>query len=75
MQKNKGILVVSFGTSHADTRVKTIDQIEKDIKAAFPDYKIYQAFTSKMIINIIKKRWHQDKYSSRSSKADAGRWN
>ena len=31
----KGILVVSFGTSHEDTRAVTIDAIEKEIGAAF----------------------------------------
>lgn len=56
MQKKKGILVVSFGTSHEGTRLKTIVQIEKDIEAAFSEYQMYQAFTSKMIINIMKKR-------------------
>ena len=29
----KGILVVSFGTSHEDTRAVTIDAIEKEIGA------------------------------------------
>ena len=35
----KGILVVSFGTSHEDTRAVTIDAIEKEIGAAFTDCK------------------------------------
>lgn len=48
--KTKAILVVSFGTSFVKTREKTIDQIEKDIEATFPDYRIYQAWTSKIII-------------------------
>lgn len=52
----KGILVVSFGTSHRDTREKTIDQIELDIGQAYPEYKIYRGFTSKMIIKILKER-------------------
>lgn len=38
----KGILVVSFGTSHEDTRVVTIDAIEKEIGAAFTDCKVYR---------------------------------
>ena len=46
----KGILVVSFGTSHEDTRAVTIDAIEKEIGAAFTDCKIYRAWTSKMIL-------------------------
>lgn len=43
----KAILVVSFGTSFAETREKTIDAIEKEIADAFPDYQIYRAWTSK----------------------------
>lgn len=27
----RGILAVSFGTTHADTRVKTIEAIERDL--------------------------------------------
>lgn len=51
------ILAVSFGTSHADTREKTIDRIEEDIRKAYPDDKVYRAWTSKMII---KKIWNRD---------------
>lgn len=51
------ILSVSFGTSHADTREKTIDRIEEDIQKAYPDDKVYRAWTSKMII---KKIWNRD---------------
>ena len=51
------ILAVSFGTSHADTREKTIDRIEEDIQKAYPDDKVYRAWTSKMII---KKIWNRD---------------
>ncbi len=53
---NKAILVVSFGTSHTDTRRKTIDQIEEDIRSNYPEYSIYHAFTSKMIIGILQQR-------------------
>lgn len=52
----KAILVVSFGTSYHDTCEKTIAQIEKDIKRAYPDYTIYRAWTSKMIIKKLKER-------------------
>ncbi|QHQ61246.1 sirohydrochlorin cobaltochelatase [Anaerocolumna sedimenticola] len=52
----KAILVVSFGTSHNETRKKTIEQIEKDIGETYPEFKIYRAFTSNMIINILKRR-------------------
>ena len=54
----KAILVVSFGTSFNETREKTIDAIENDIKNQYPDYKIYRAFTSKMIINKLKAKYN-----------------
>ena len=38
--QTKAILVVSFGTSHNDTREKTIDQIENRIQDSFPDYRV-----------------------------------
>ena len=54
----KGILVVSFGTSYEETRKKTIDIIEDDIQKAFPDYKIFRAFTSKMILRKLKSEYN-----------------
>ncbi|MCC2254942.1 sirohydrochlorin cobaltochelatase [Ruminococcus sp. CLA-AA-H200] len=50
----KGILVVSFGTSHLDTMEKTIAVMEKDIAAKFPECPVYRAFTSRMIIRKLK---------------------
>lgn len=52
----KAILVVSFGTSFHRTREKTIDRIEADIEKAYPDYRIYRAWTSKMIISKLLRR-------------------
>ncbi len=52
----KGLLAVSFGTSVNATREKTIDAIETDLKGAFPEYTLYRAWTSKMIIKKLKKR-------------------
>ena len=52
----KAILVVSFGTSVNETRKKTIDRIEADIRNANPDAAIYRAWTSKMIIRKLKER-------------------
>lgn len=51
----KAILVVSFGTSHEDSRKKTIEAIEQKIAEEFKEYKIYRAFTSKMIIKKLAK--------------------
>lgn len=55
-ETKKAILAVSFGTSHNDTREVTIDSIERDMQNAFPDYKLYRAWTSKMIIKKLKSR-------------------
>lgn len=46
----KALLAVSFGTSHEDTRIKTIDKIESALAAAFPNRRLYSAWTSGMII-------------------------
>ncbi|WP_099467980.1 sirohydrochlorin cobaltochelatase [Konateibacter massiliensis] len=50
MLSKKAILVVSFGTSYLDTLEKNIKQIEDEIQENYPDYHIYRAFTSQMII-------------------------
>lgn len=52
----KAILMVSFGTSHLDALEKNIVPIERQIEEAFPEYKVYRAFTSGMIKNILYKR-------------------
>ena len=51
----KGILAVSFGTSHLDTMEKTIAVIEKEMEERFPDGNVYRAFTSRMIIRKLKR--------------------
>jgi len=55
MTRRKAILVVSFGTSHQDTLVRSIEATEKRIEEAFPDFKVYRAFTSQMILNKLKR--------------------
>ncbi len=52
----KALLVVSFGTSYADTREKTIGASEKALAAAFPGYDLKRAFTAQTIIDILKNR-------------------
>lgn len=52
----QAILVVSFGTSYNESRIKTIEAIEQAIKDEFADYELYRAFTSRIIIEILKKR-------------------
>ena len=55
LEKKRGILVVSFGTSYEETRKKTIEAIEDRIRERFQDYAVYRAFTSKMILKKLKK--------------------
>lgn len=52
----KAILVISFGTSYEETRKKTIDAIEQDLRTAFGDYEFRRAYTSPTIIRILKER-------------------
>ena len=52
----RAILVVSFGTSHPDTREKNITKLENDIKEKFSDDLVCGAFTSSIILKILKKR-------------------
>lgn len=47
--ENKLLLAVSFGTSFADTREKTIGAIERRIAERFPDCTVQRCFTSRMI--------------------------
>ena len=51
----KGILVVSFGTSHLDTMERTFDVIENEIAERFDGCRVYRAFTSGMIIRKLKR--------------------
>lgn len=54
--ENRAILVVSFGTSYEETRKKTIDRIEEEIHEKYPQYGLYRAWTSGMIVKKILKR-------------------
>ncbi len=56
MTAKKGLLVVSFGTSYRETRVKTIERIEAELAAAFPERRLYRAWTSSMIRKKLKER-------------------
>ncbi|MCR5719144.1 MAG: sirohydrochlorin cobaltochelatase [Lachnospiraceae bacterium] len=50
------ILVVSFGTSFNDSRVKDILNIEDAIREAYPDWSVRRAFTAQIIINHVLAR-------------------
>jgi sirohydrochlorin cobaltochelatase len=55
-KKTKAILLVSFGTTYKETRELTIDSIEENIKNRFSDFEIRRAFTSHMIIKVLRER-------------------
>lgn len=52
----KALIVVSFGTTHHDTRKRTIEAIEQQLAAEFPQRDFFRAWTALMIINKLKKR-------------------
>lgn len=52
----KALLVVSFGTSFVESRQVSIDATNHVLHEAFPEYDLYTAFTSEIIIDIYKNR-------------------
>ena len=50
------LLVVSFGTSFNDSRVKDLKGIEDALQAAYPDWSVRRAFTAQIIINHVQAR-------------------
>lgn len=55
-KKTPVILAVSFGTSYDDNREVTIGAVENAIKDANPDYEVRRAFTSQIVIDVIKEK-------------------
>ncbi|MGL4606169.1 MAG: sirohydrochlorin cobaltochelatase [Eubacteriaceae bacterium] len=54
--EKKALLVISFGTSYLETRKKTIEATEKFLRKSYPEHDFFRAFTSRMIVNKLKKR-------------------
>ena len=52
---SKALLVISFGTSYADTRERTIGAIEKKLGERFPDREVLRAWTSSFLIKRVAK--------------------
>ena len=50
------LLVVSFGTSFNESRALTIGAVEQALRAAYPGYEVRRAFTSQIILDILKER-------------------
>ena len=55
-KEKTAILMVHFGTTFDDTRKLTIDVINEKAKNQFPDIKVMEAYTSRIIIDRLKKR-------------------
>lgn len=53
-QPKTAILAVSFGTSHEETRKRTIEALEQDLAREFPQLPLYRAWTSPRIIRKVK---------------------
>lgn len=52
----KAILAVSFGTTYETALERSVEATEKQLAEDFPDYDVYRAFTSGMVISALKKR-------------------
>lgn len=50
------LLMVHFGTTYDETRALTIDAINAKAQAAFPELKLQEAYTSRIIIRRLKER-------------------
>ncbi len=50
------LLMVHFGTTYDNTRALTIETINDQAKAAFPELKFQEAYTSRIIIRRLKER-------------------
>lgn len=54
--KKYAIIAASFGTVYKDTCENTIGNIENALKNAFPAVPVFRAFTSRMIVDMVKKK-------------------
>lgn len=50
------ILIVYFGTTHDDTRTKTIDALNQKVKQQFPQVETRNAYTSRIVLKRLKDR-------------------
>ena len=52
----EAILVVSFGTTFPETRDKNISAVLRRVAEKWPEYPVYEAWTSSMILRALQKR-------------------
>ena len=50
------ILMVYFGTTHDDTRAKTINALSDRVKKEYPDIEVRNAYTSRIVLKRLKDR-------------------
>lgn len=50
------ILMVYFGTTHDDTKAKTIDALYERVKKEYPNTEVRNAFTSRIVLKRLKDR-------------------
>lgn len=50
------ILIVHFGSSHADARQKSLDTFTKEVQAAYPNYEVREAYSSRIILRILRQK-------------------
>lgn len=50
------ILMVHFGTTHADTRELTIDALNSKVKQQFPNIELREAYTSRIVVKRLADR-------------------
>lgn len=55
-EDKSALLMVHFGTTFDDTRAATIDAINEKAKNEFPEMKVVEAYTSRIIISRLAKR-------------------
>lgn len=50
------LLVVHFGTTHADTRALTLDAITERMRREFPSLEVREAYTSRIVMRRLRER-------------------
>ena len=56
----KAILIVSFGTTYTETRIKNITAIKNQVSMLYPDTIIEEAVSSRIVRNHMKQDEHID---------------
>ena len=52
----RGILVVSFGTTYQETREKNIDQMVALVREQYPHYLVEEAYSSSTVRKVLRER-------------------